>query len=274
MLPLAQYLPEFDEDQETSFESLAPARRSRKPTFEQPILVAGRAMETEVAPPSIGSPIPEIDDVDEPVGAEAVVSDVVDDAPWPAAEAPKAVEAGSEADLPVDLEMVRAEARQEERAALQAEIEEAVAAARADERERAEADKSAAIEAARAEWAATEGERLGALLSERLDRVETVVRTSLSAVLRPIALNTRRRQSVLELADAVRMLVGDGKALSVRAIGPSDLLAALGDALGTAGDFVTCQSDDTLVDVRIECDQTVIETRLQNWRTALEEALA
>lgn len=277
MLPLAHYLPEFDAEDGTPFESLAPVDRRRKPTFEHPILVASREIETGAAAPVISSPIPElveIDEVDDQALAEAEMPDLASEASWPATEMPDSIDFGDEVESTPDMEAESAEALDEGTLALQAETEAAIEAARAEEREQAEAAQSAAIEAARAEWAAAEGERLAALLSDRLDRIETVVRTTLASVLRPIAVNTRRRQSILELADATRMLIGDGKALSVRATGPADLLTALGDALGKGSDFVTWQSDETLVDVRIECDQTVIESRLQGWRAALEEALA
>ena len=100
------------------------------------------------------------------------------------------------------------------------------------------------------------------------------MRASLSSVLKPIALDARRRQTVLELADAVHMLIGDGQALSIRVSGPADLLEALEEALGKRKAFIVCEPDPDMVEVRIECDQTVVETRLMGWRTALEEALA
>ncbi|MEC5323448.1 hypothetical protein [Aurantimonas sp. A3-2-R12] len=279
MLPLAHYLPEFDADDGMPFESLAPVNRSSKPTFEHPILVASRDVETGTAVPVISSPIPEIvevDEVDELVLPEAGMPDLTGEAHWPATDMPESLDFGDGTDaLPdLDADVDGAEEPDDGRLALQAEMDAAIEAARAEERELAEAAQSAAIEAARAEWATAEGERLATLLSGRLDRIEMVVRTTLASVLRPIAVNTRRRQSVLELADATRMLIGDGKALSVRATGPADLLTALDEALGTGRDFVTWQSDETLVDVRIECDQTVIESRLHGWRAALEEALA
>ncbi len=279
MLPLAHYLPEFDADDGMPFESLAPVDRPSKPTFEHPILVASRDVETGAAVPVVSSPIPEIveiDEVDDLVLPEAEMPDLTGEAHWPATDMPESLdlEDGAEALPGMDADADGGEELDEGRLALQAEMDAAIEAARAEEREQAEAAQSAAIEAARAEWAAAEGERLASLLSDRLDRIETVVRTTLASVLRPIAVNTRRRQSVLELADATRMLIGDGKALSVRATGPADLLTALGEALGKGSDFVTWQSDETLVDVRIECDQTVIESRLQGWRAALEEALA
>ena len=155
-----------------------------------------------------------------------------------------------------------------------AEAEAEAAAALNEARETAEAAKAAAVEAARDEWAGEEGEQMGALLTDRLDRIETIVRASLSSVLKPIALDARRRQTVLELADAVHMLIGDGKALNIRVTGPADLLEALEQALGKRKAFIVCEPDPDMVEVKIECDQTVVETRLMGWRTALEEALA
>ncbi|HEY9058323.1 MAG TPA: hypothetical protein VIN77_14325 [Aurantimonas sp.] len=277
MLPLAHYLPEFDADDGTPFESVAPVHRPSKPTFEHPILVASRDHDTGAGVPVISSPIPEIaefDEADDLIPAEGEMPDLAGEALWPATDTPDPIDVGDETDALADTEMDDAEALDEGQLDLRADMEAAIEAARAEEREQAEAAQSAAIEAARAEWATEEGERLAGLLSDRLDRIETVVRTTLASVLRPIAVNTRRRQSILELADATRLLIGDGKALSVCATGPADLLAALGDALKTDSGLVTWQSDENMVDVRIECDQTVIESRLREWRAALEEALA
>ena len=122
------------------------------------------------------------------------------------------------------------------------------------------------------------GRRRGRALAALADRSARPdrdrLRTSLSSVLKPVAFDARRRQTVLELADAVAHADRDGKALSLHATGPADLLERLAQALGQAQASSVVEPDDDVVDVRIDCDQTIVESRLRSWRTALEEALA
>ena len=303
MIPLAQYLTEFEEQDGVPFgsrRSRAPRpRRQRQPDFEHLMQVANHAFDPEPTSEVVPFPLSALPEMELPATA------------WEIAELPEAkdppafalafdpldpLDAVDPQDAPVDdetaeepeepealqqgpdqeelLEAAREEGRAEARAAAEAEHEAALAEAVRAERERADADHAVALDAARAEWVASEGERLAGLFDERLDRIEAVVRTSLSSVLRPIALGARRRQTVMELAGAVRTLTLDGQALTVRASGPADLLEALAAQLGSGSAMVAFTPDEDSVEVRIECDQTVIETRLAGWRTALEEALA
>ncbi|NDV85738.1 hypothetical protein GTW51_03380 [Aurantimonas aggregata] len=287
MIPLAQYLTEFDEQDGTPFagrKSPAPhPRRPRQPEFEHLMLVASRAFDPDPSADIVPFPLIALPEMALPEDAATTARKAV---PAPARAEPADADAGqdegpdeaaavvagpSQEEL---LEAAREEARAEARAAAEAEHQAALAEALRAEREKAAAEQAAALEAARAEWAKSEGERLAGLFDERLDRIETVVHSSLASVLRPIALDARRRQTVMELAGAVRTLTLDGAPLKVRASGPADLLDALAAQLGSGSAMVAFTPDKDGVDVRIECDQTVIETRLAGWRTALEEALA
>ena len=60
----------------------------------------------------------------------------------------------------------------------------------------------------------------------------------------------------------------------MKASGSADLLDALEAALGARAGLVSFEPVDGEPDVRIVCDQTVIQTRLADWRTAFEKALA
>ena len=44
--------------------------------------------------------------------------------------------------------------------------------------------------------------------------------------------------------------------------------------LAQVSDLVSCETDESAVEIRIKADRTVIETRLSSWGAALEEALA
>ena len=150
----------------------------------------------------------------------------------------------------------------------------AVAAAVAEERKRSEEACHEAVEAARAAWAAEEGARLAALVDERVEEMARRLRQLIGNVLKPVVFDARRRQSVLELADTAKLLLSDGKSVALHASGPADLIEAFAAALGPRRDLVVAEPDGEAVDLRVECNQTVIETRLKKWRKSLGEALA
>ena len=81
-------------------------------------------------------------------------------------------------------------------------------------------------------------------------------------------------RSAAELVETVAALTFDGRALGLKASGSTDLLEALEAALGARASLVSFEPVDGEADVRIVCDQTVIETRLADWRSAFEKALA
>ena len=133
------------------------------------------------------------------------------------------------------------------------------------------ADEAAA---ARAEWCETESSQLAGALLEQTDRLAAALKVTLTSVLKPVALGARRRQTVAELVETVASLTFDGRALGLKASGSADLLEALEAALGARAGLVSFEPVDGKADVRIVCDQTVIETRLADWRSAFEKALA
>ncbi len=87
-------------------------------------------------------------------------------------------------------------------------------------------------------------------------------------------LDARKRMAVDELAGAVNTIAFDGQTARISATGPSDLLGALEERLGDKARHVVFAADDARPDVRIDADQTVIETRLASWLRAVEEALS
>ncbi|SMC73039.1 hypothetical protein SAMN06297251_106165 [Fulvimarina manganoxydans] len=164
--------------------------------------------------------------------------------------------------------------REEALAEAEAERDAAVAAAIEAEREAAAERQAEALAAARAEWCETESSQLAGALLEQTDRLAAALKVTLTSVLKPVALGARRRQTVAELVETVASLTFDGRALGLKASGSADLLEALEAALGARAGLVSFEPVDGKADVRIVCDQTVIETRLADWRSAFEKALA
>ncbi|MDY8109060.1 hypothetical protein U0C82_07870 [Fulvimarina sp. 2208YS6-2-32] len=164
--------------------------------------------------------------------------------------------------------------RSEALAQADADRDAAVEAALEAEREAAELRQAEAIEAARASWAETEGARLADALAEQTKRLSDAMRMTLSSILRPLAINARQRQSVDDLVEAIATLSYDGQAMSVKATGPADLLDTLRTALGDRAGHVTFNPSDDAIDVKVEMGQTVLQSRLGEWRNALEDALS
>ena len=292
MIPLAQCLAEFDADEGIPFggksEPVTGTSGAPRPMVFETLKLVEPA--PSKARPAVSSPIHPIEDAVRAVlmqrGGQAVRSEApldpeaagsaADAGPQSAAEPEPAVapRVDHEAQLAEAVAAARAEEAARVRETVDAEIAAAVEEARAEERQNHEVELDMALALARDEWATNQGAHLATCLFERMDRVEAIVRASLASVLRPLATDARRRQSVLELADAAHLLIGDGRALSLKASGPADLLEALSEALGARREMVTCSPDETVGDLRIVCDDTVVETRLKGWRTALEEALS
>lgn len=244
-IPLAQYLVDFDdEDFESETDSFEPVAPAGRPT-------GGQAFEPLMLVPKT-PPVPAGEDgkADAHEAGAAVRED-------PAAA----------------LETARATAFEEGRASMRGEMEAAVAAAVAAERERAERERHEAVEAARAEWVSGEAERLSAAFTREIADLEASVRRSLAAVVGPLAAGARRRRTIDELVAAVGTLMLDGKAFTIRASGPEELLLAFIERLGSRASLVTFAEDESLTDIRLEAERTVIETRLAGWGEAMERAL-
>ena len=150
----------------------------------------------------------------------------------------------------------------------------AIEAALEEERTAADQRQAEALEAARAEWAESEGNRLAEALAAQTERLGDAMRTTLSSILKPLAINTRQRQAIDELARSIALLAYDGQAISITAIGSADLLGHLETALGERASHVTFKPQDGTTDVKIEIGQTVLQSRLGEWRSALETALS
>ncbi|WAJ29973.1 hypothetical protein [Antarcticirhabdus aurantiaca] len=279
MIPLAQYLSEIGpaEPAFASASGLSPLKR--KPVFERLSLVERPPANHEIE----FRPLNAVDDVlmdetaFEPLGGFGAMSLDGFDADLENAfeMGDGEVEAEPEVDHEAMLAQARADGEAEGRAAMRAEMEAAFAAERASLEARFAAEREAALAQARADWASAEGEKLAGLLSDQADRIGLVIRESFGAVLKPLARGARERQTIAEIVETVSLLSGDGKALAMRAAGPRDLLDALKKALPARQAALIAFVDEAeAVELRIQADATVIETRLTDWRRALNEALS
>ncbi|WP_024276861.1 hypothetical protein [Xanthobacter sp. 126] len=166
-------------------------------------------------------------------------------------------------------EALRAAAEEARRVAL----EEASIALAACEQQLADAEAAFAarleeeITEARARWCAEESERLADLIGTGLDEVETRLSEALAAVLRPFVSGAARARALDELARRVRELLRGGAAgPSITITGSGDLAAALSARLSDVQGIVLAEGPAS--DLRITCDDSVLETQLSGWAAA------
>ncbi|WP_279482657.1 hypothetical protein [Aureimonas sp. SK2] len=295
MIPLAQFLSDETEDE------FVPLRTAQAPRRAAP--AAPRAFESAL--PRVSSPAPQAPQT--PRTASRSAQPAAAPALRPTAVPAKALQAAgvaptqprqqTEPRVPLrELEAERkawareresllrgheialAQAHQDGAAEAEASVRqdlERVSAERLEELRRTlSADHDGALAEARRKWVETEGDRLADLVILQMAVFEDALKATLSALLRPLVLDARKRMTVDELAGAVKTIAFDGSTVKIAASGPSDLLHSLEDKLGDHARHVSFDADETHTDVRIDANQTVIETRLAAWLKAVEEALS
>ncbi|MBC8130569.1 MAG: hypothetical protein H7Y08_09650 [Rhizobiaceae bacterium] len=274
MIPLAQYFADTSGDDFTPFQPATvrkPAQSRRQPealTVLQPKSLASSPAKSSVRP--LKAIVQKPHEAAPRIATEPRVSlrEVeAERASWAVERKAQslALEEAVEAARLDGIEVGRALARNEMEAEQSGRIEEV--------RLQIANDHGVALASARVEWTEAQADRLADLLILQVAILEETIKLSLTNVLRPLALDTRRQQTLDELVAAVRTIALDGMAYKIAASGPTDLLAALEDRLGDHAKLLSFENDDTQADIRIDADNTVIETRLASWRLALEEAL-
>lgn len=204
-------------------------------------------------------------------------------APGNAAAVPRAMpEAPSRAALPnfssEDLHQAVARARHEAHSAAQAEAqaaaeaaaEAALAASEAARQEEA-AQMRAAFEQqladARSAWCLAEGERLAAAVSSGFAELEARLGDALGKALTPFVGAALRARALDEVKGHIAALLSSRTAPLLTVSGPQDLVGALAQSLGSPPGMSFNASAQP--DLRITCDDTVIETRLAAWAEQL-----
>lgn len=116
----------------------------------------------------------------------------------------------------------------------------------------------------RAHWVATEGDRLARLIADGLEALETRIAEQTARVLRPALVEDAQKRAIRELADTLDAMLAKGDVAKLTVSGPEDLVAAIRDRLdgkvqGAA--FATAPH----AELRIEVDETILETRIGAW---------
>ncbi|MEF2071732.1 hypothetical protein [Consotaella aegiceratis] len=255
-IPLAQYLSEFEQRSTAPFR---PAKSDRRSRPEQPIFEHLSVVDDE----SGGAELESVISFDTDEAPQLIVEDAADHEP-----------ADLEPEPAFDIEAAKEKAFCDGRESMRVEMEAVFAETLAEERQRAAEAQESAIAEARREWIEEEATRMAERFTLGLERLESAVKSSLSAVLRPVATEARQQRTVEELIGAIRTMALDGKPFQIVASGPEDLLASLSERLGEHRKLVTFEKGEDTEEVRVLADTTIIETRLSAWRRALDEALS
>ncbi len=158
-------------------------------------------------------------------------------------------------------------------------VEEALVRGRAEalEAHRRELDGAIAAERTRSEeqlqgerkrWIGEQAEVLEQRLKEAMSGLEASLADAVAGVLKPILADALRERALGDLGGVLRELVHKEGLRSMRISGPQDLVDALGERL--AG---LCRLEfhpHGGVDLHVEADRTLIETRLGAWAERLK----
>ncbi|KTQ94135.1 hypothetical protein NS226_14950 [Aureimonas ureilytica] len=274
MIPLAQLLADQSDDEFVPFR--APARRPA------PAPVATRPLQSSLpritAPAPARAPAAPAKALAAPSRQQAQLRPVTEPrVPLRELEAEREAWAAEREALIEEREAALADVRRqaaEETETLRQDLER-VSADRIEElRRQLAAEHGATLQDTRRNWVENEGDRLADLVILQMAVFEDALKSTLNSLLRPLVLDARKRQTVDELAGAVKTIAFDGSSVKIAASGPSDLLQALESKLGDHARHVSFDTNETDTDVRIDANQTVIETRLAAWLKAVEEALS
>ena len=162
----------------------------------------------------------------------------------------------------------------------------------ADERGRAEAEVTARLErhyneilASQREAhareieniLATAGGEAAARMLETLEGMEerlvAVTSAATARILGSIVSDDIRKRCIEELAQTIRRAAGDDETIRIRVKGPQPLFAALVEHLGDWAVHLEHVESDGM-DLTVDINETVFETRLAEWSASLMEALS
>ncbi|MEO9615937.1 MAG: hypothetical protein ABJG86_14085 [Nitratireductor sp.] len=190
-----------------------------------------------------------------------------------------------EFDLPLGMQPAAPEPDQPDIDALVAEaVDDAVRKAVADTTARLQADHAAALEAERdrhaAEVAALQagiGEQLGTAIRDRFEATEKrlldLTAEVVSRVLGPVLAEDLQHRSVARLAEIISAAIRDTETAKIRVHGPMSLYQALETALGEQAALLEFTESNGL-DLSVDLDGSVYETRLSEWSVSAAKVLA
>lgn len=130
----------------------------------------------------------------------------------------------------------------------------------------------AQLAAERVQWAERYADQSVTLIKEEIQRCETVIGEQIARLLLPLIEDQLAQRSVSEIRDLVRRLLAQAPESHLKISGPGAMVEAMRTALGENGLHASVHESDAL-ELRVEIDQVVIETRVSEWVERLREAI-
>ncbi len=127
------------------------------------------------------------------------------------------------------------------------------------------------LAAERQRWAETTAAESARLIKDEIYRCECAIGNEVARLLLPLIGEQLTQRSINEIRDLVRRLLTESPEAHLRISGPRDLVEAMREALGENGLHASVQESDTL-ELRVEIDQVVVESRVSKWIERLQEA--
>lgn len=134
------------------------------------------------------------------------------------------------------------------------------------------------IEEIKATFSKEVARKLGHDLQQRLEEIHTTLEEQVVAALLPILRRNVLERSVRDAASALRGIAGDSEAIVVELSGPDDLVEQVMQYFreqdqGRSGEPVVRLIPGDTTEVRASVNGTLIETRLEDWISKIEEAV-
>lgn len=149
------------------------------------------------------------------------------------------------------------------RAAVQAEAEAKIASQQAVFAKR--------LELERQKWVIGTGEKLAGSLAAGLEKLESTIADTTARILKPFLEAELHKQAISELRLNLAALIATEPGVALHIRGPADILDVLREQLADKHPSAVLEVADDC-DVRIVAGQAVLETRLRDWMSKLEEA--
>lgn len=128
------------------------------------------------------------------------------------------------------------------------------------------------LAAERDRWASEEGRLLAETLMQGLADIEARITACVARILSGFLAERLIERATRELAQSIRQILAGADGKIVEVTGPADVVAKLSDAL--AGDSAAVAfHPNASADVRIVCDETLVEARLSPWLARLSPAV-
>ncbi|CAO4164361.1 Flagellar assembly protein FliH [Methylorubrum aminovorans] len=126
---------------------------------------------------------------------------------------------------------------------------------------------------ARRDWSEAQGKALAAAFATAMQALDAALSERVARLIAPVLGQALQRQTLDELAVALKRILAEPQRPAVRVRGPEDLIAVLSARLGSHAAGIAFEADAG-PEVSVSADETVIETELAAWSRLIAAAVA